>query len=105
MTKKLIFILALFVFIHISGNVSATNNGSDIIIIRVFYYPLLKGAIKIYKSNDQVESIELPKYDNTDKENAFGILRNTINKYTSDGYSISSTTGSEGVYIYILEKK
>jgi hypothetical protein len=76
-----------------------------------------KSTIKIYKNNNQIETLELPPVTDDDKNNSFMDVRNLLQKFISDGYTITATnevsfSTSNGMTVsnkiiatYILEKK
>ncbi|MDB5256395.1 MAG: hypothetical protein JWM14_1090 [Chitinophagaceae bacterium] len=115
MLKKILFIVLFISVTSLSANpYPYTITSSDIIIIRV-YSPLSKtekGVIKVYKNNDPVFSIDLEPYTERDDNNCFLKIREVLNKYTTEGYSIVSTQeygivayGNKVFSTYILEKK
>jgi hypothetical protein len=109
--KKLVLLLLLNICIFDLYASKPEHVNGDVILIR-YFSPLtnsIKSSIKIYKNNNEIEDLVLPATTNTDENNSFMEVRNKLQKYISEGYSIISSTataqGNTHIYIYILEKK
>ncbi|MDB5274410.1 MAG: hypothetical protein JWO58_2777 [Chitinophagaceae bacterium] len=113
MLRKIVFATLLLSITSLSAfSYSPSPDASDILIIRIFH-PLsngAKGAIKVFKNNETPVQIELPPQTDMDDNNSFKIIREVLNKYTLEGYSIVSSTESttsvgKVFTTYVLEKK
>ncbi len=112
MLKKLLFAFLLISITSVTAYSSTPSpDASDIIIIRV-YHPvsnLSTGLIKIYRNSEVPLQIVIPAQNEQDDNNSFQLIRDTLNKYTLEGYSIVTSTESiqvQRIYTtYVLEKK